>query len=256
MNKNFQESYANLYDTFYEDKDYEGECDFVEAIFRKHLPNNPRSILDVGCGTGGHTIPLARRGYEVTGVDRSGEMLSIAKEKAKRAGTPILFYRQDIREIDTCRKYDAAICMFAVFDYLLTPDDVRKALVSVREQLYPSSLFTFDFWNGLAVLKIRPENRMKTIKYGEQGEIIRFVTPKLDPIHQTCENTYRCLIKIGDRVLKDFGEVHTMRFFYPDEITHYLEENGFKLLDLFPFMEIGKEFDENTWNLTAVAKVK
>ena len=78
-------SYAQFYDILYQDKDYEAECDFLEQIFDRYAPGPVRTILDLGCGTGGHTLPLARRGYEVVGVDRSEKMLA----EARRDDAPV-----------------------------------------------------------------------------------------------------------------------------------------------------------------------
>ena len=79
-------TYGEYYDIFYDDKDYEQECDFVQKIFKKYSSSPVKSILDAGCGTGGHSIPLALRGYEVTGIDASPVMIKKARQKAKEAG--------------------------------------------------------------------------------------------------------------------------------------------------------------------------
>ena len=63
-------SYAQYYDLLYREKDYPGEVDYVDALIKKYAVNDARTILDLGCGTGGHAILLARKGYRVTGVDR------------------------------------------------------------------------------------------------------------------------------------------------------------------------------------------
>ena len=75
-------SYAQFYDSFYRDKDYAGECDFLEQMFSRHATATVREILDLGCGTGGHVLRLLERGYDVSGVDRSEEMLASARHKA------------------------------------------------------------------------------------------------------------------------------------------------------------------------------
>jgi len=67
----FDKLYAGTYDALYQDKDYEAECDFLQQVFARYAQAPIRAILDLGCGTGGHALPLARRGYALTGVDRS-----------------------------------------------------------------------------------------------------------------------------------------------------------------------------------------
>jgi len=76
----FGQAYADQYDLLYHDKDYEAECDLLEEVFRRYGQEPIKSILDLGCGTGNHAILLARRGYRVTGVDLSADMLAHARE--------------------------------------------------------------------------------------------------------------------------------------------------------------------------------
>jgi len=59
------ERYAEYYDLIYQDKDYEKEYDFIEEIFQNFSSNPVKTIFDGGCGTGGHAIPLAKRGYQI-----------------------------------------------------------------------------------------------------------------------------------------------------------------------------------------------
>lgn len=94
----FKKEYANVYDYLYQDKDYEKECDFVEEIFKKR-GKRVKTILDLGCGTGGHAIVFAKHGYKVTGIDRSEEMLKTARRKARKAGLKINFHRSSIQDL-------------------------------------------------------------------------------------------------------------------------------------------------------------
>jgi SAM-dependent methyltransferase len=80
----FGSAYSSAYDALYRDKDYQSECDLIERVFREYGTRPVHTILDLGCGTGNHAIPLAQRGYEVVGVDRSADMLEIAREKAEQ----------------------------------------------------------------------------------------------------------------------------------------------------------------------------
>ena len=92
----FQE-YSSVYDSLYHDKDYAAETDFIEAIFGRHAQVSPKTILDLGCGSGGHILELVRRGYDVTGVDCSTEMLSLAKRKSQSLGLSVDLHNEDIR---------------------------------------------------------------------------------------------------------------------------------------------------------------
>ena len=91
----FGKEYADAYDYLYQDKDYKKECDFLEEIFSK-FSSGVKSVLDLGCGTGGHAAILAKRGYQVVGVDRSEEMIEIAKKKTKDIGFSTKFIKSEI----------------------------------------------------------------------------------------------------------------------------------------------------------------
>ena len=77
----FNRAYADQYDVLYQEKDYESECAMIEEAFRRYSRIPVKSILDLGCGTGNHAIPMACKGYQVTGVDRSQQMLDRARSK-------------------------------------------------------------------------------------------------------------------------------------------------------------------------------
>ena len=82
--------YSEYYDLFYKDKDYEAECDFIEEVFKRYSSIPVKSILDIGCGTGGHAIPLTKRDHSVTGIDISTTMLEKAKQRAVAAGSTLI----------------------------------------------------------------------------------------------------------------------------------------------------------------------
>ena len=78
----FSTSYANQYDAMYGDKDYVAECNLVAAAAREHGVALDR-VLDIGCGTGGHSLEWAGRGVRCVGVDMSSAMIAIAEEKSR-----------------------------------------------------------------------------------------------------------------------------------------------------------------------------
>ena len=150
--------FATYYDFIYHGLvNYQGDVNFLEAIFRRELRTPPRDILDLGCGTGNHDLALAKRGYQVTGLDRSSSQLSIARRKARAARVRVRFVRGDMRAFDLARTFDSAVCMFGAFGYLTQKSDAVRCLKAVHRHLRVGGLFVYEFWHtagGLAARRL------------------------------------------------------------------------------------------------------
>ena len=244
--------YAKYYDILYKDKDYEKECDFLEEIFVKY-GKYITNIIDAGCGTGRHTISLAEREYNVTGFDTSKVMIERAREKIDYLNTNIDFQVMNFTNFQYNKKFDACICMFAAIDYITETKDMLTFLKNVRNHLKENSLFIFDFWNGLAVLRTLPSFRMKIVE--DKGiKVIRMVEPELDAFNHISKSHYTMLILKNNKLIDAMEETHKIRFYFPQEIKHYLEEAGFEVLKICPFMDLNGKVDENVWNIIIIAK--
>ena len=134
---------ASYYDRVMEDVDYEAWCDFYEACFSEN-GIAPKNILDLACGTGSITVPLAKRGYALTGIDLSAEMLSLAQSKSDDANVKIRFSEQNIALFQAGGSFDAVICSFDGINYLTSPKDVQSCFASVAETLSENGIFVFD----------------------------------------------------------------------------------------------------------------
>lgn len=248
----FNKEYAGAYDVLYQDKNYEKECDFIEALFKKYN-YQPKTILDLGCGTGGHALMLARRGYKVTGVDRSASMLAIAQKKTEKEGLEIEFIEGDITGISLKRKFDAVISMFAVMSYQATNSALASVCKLAKESLVPGGIFMFDCWHGPAVLSDRPTPRIKEINSKNGEKIIRFTTPEIDVANHIVKVNFR-VWKVKDNLIEESFESHSMRFLFPQEICYFLEVAGFKKVDFYPFLELNSGLSENDWNMMVVGR--
>jgi SAM-dependent methyltransferase len=248
----FGPGYAGAYDVLYDEKDYEAECDLVEQIFAEHAGAPVRTILDLGCGTGNHAVPLARRGYEVMGVDRSEAMLERARAKADGA---VSFEPGDIRDVRLGREFDAVLVLFAVLGYQLSNDDVLATLETVRTHLRSGGLLVFDVWYGPAVLHERPSPRLRTIER-EGGRLVRASDGNLDVRNHLCAVDFRISRFEGGRLVAETIEQHQMRYFFPLELELFLATAGFSLLRLGAFPDLDSEPDETTWNVLAVARAR
>ena len=99
---------AKFYDDL-QDNDYNAFVSYYQSVF-KRFGLEPKLILDMGCGTGNITVPMAEKGYDMIGLDCSEEMLEIAAEKARTAGHDILFLQQDMTDFELYGTVDAMVC--------------------------------------------------------------------------------------------------------------------------------------------------
>ena len=104
----FFDAHAPIYDDNVFTKNTLAEVDFLLEVLQ--LPEDA-SILDVGCGTGRHSVELARRGYAVTGLDLSSEMLARAEAAARAAGVEVEWLHRDATDFVLDRRFDAVICL-------------------------------------------------------------------------------------------------------------------------------------------------
>ncbi|PWH19784.1 MAG: SAM-dependent methyltransferase [Ardenticatenia bacterium] len=252
---NFSSVYARAYDATYCDKDYEAECDFLEEIFCRYKGGTVQSVLDLGCGTGGHALLLARRGYQVWGIDRSPEMIAIAREKARTAelANSIHFEVADICSLDLRRVFDAVICMFAVLSYQVSNEALVAAMCSAHRHLTSGGLLISDFWYGPAVLVQRPSERVKIVQDGAE-RLVRITQPALDTEHNVVQVRFHIMRLRGKEVVEEANEEHELRYFFRPELEFYLAHTGFVIEHFCPFPQLDERPGERTWNVTLIAR--
>ena len=136
-------SFAPFYDRLMGDTAYTDWCDYFEKIWKKQK-RPVRSVVDLACGTGEITVSLAKRGYDMTGVDLSEDMLLYAREKGQRSGADILWLNQDIASLDLFGTVDAAISSMDSLNYLTDKRQLAQCLKRVHLLLEPDGLFIFD----------------------------------------------------------------------------------------------------------------
>ncbi len=224
--------FAKIYDSLMkEDTDYEKWADYIEDIFKKYN-KNPKIVCDLACGTGNFTIPLAKRGYDMIGVDKSLDMLSIAREKALQANLDIIFLEQSFSRLDLYGGCDAFLCMIDGFNYVLTPKtlfDIAKRIKTCF--LEKDGIFIFDISSSF---KLKSYIGNKTFIYDK------------DAIFYSWENKFHEKTSISDMYInffvkskseyKRFSERHLQRAYEIDEIKQIFNKAGFSQIDAFsPF---------------------
>jgi SAM-dependent methyltransferase len=119
----------------------------VEGIDSLLRLSSGSHILDLACGQGRIAIPLAGRGYQVTGLDLSQPLLAVAEESARKAKVQVRWIRSDMRRIPFEGEFDAVINIFTSFGYLESEEEDLKVLRGVERALKPGGVFLLDFIN-------------------------------------------------------------------------------------------------------------
>lgn len=139
---------APVYDEINKEVDYSRWADFIEKIIENNSGFEEQNlILDLGCGTGKMTLELARRGYDMTGVDNSSEMLDRASAEAADEGLNILWLLQDMREFELYGTVGVTVSCLDCMNHLTSSKDFKRCLSLVHNYLVPDGLFIFDL-NG------------------------------------------------------------------------------------------------------------
>lgn len=231
--------YARYYDLLYQDKDYQGEANYVYSLIERFAPHSS-SVLELGCGTGKHALLLAEKGLNIHGVDMSAEMLDQAKllvgNLPDDVDGSVSLAQGDVRTYRCDQLFDVCISLFHVMSYQITNKDIQAAFDTAEAHLKPGGVFIFDYWYGPAVLSQKPEVRVKRLE-DEEIEVQRVA----DPVLLSNENRVRVNYSIWiankkDRSLQQVDESHDMRYLFLPEIE-FLAEPEFNVLGHYGWMK-------------------
>lgn len=248
--------YARYYDLFYQAKSYDHEVEFVSTLLNEYS-SQPKSVLELGCGTGRHALQLARLGYDVHGVDLSPDMVKQAENRASELPgdlrDKLTFSAGDARTVRTTTYYDAVISLFHVVSYQNSNADVLAMFQTAFEHLNSGGLFLFDCWYGPAVLTDRPHVRIKR-QGDDKIDVIRLAEPVMHPNDNLVDVNYTVLITDRtENTVEEVKETHSMRYFFRPELEIMLNQAGFELIVDKEWLT-GHQLDYTTWFGTFVAR--
>ena len=219
------ENYGNKYEEECFTQGTLGECDFIEneINFNKNL-----NILDIGCGTGRHSLELAKRGYSSTGVDLSDSLLQKAKDKASKLGVTVSFIKGDARQLSYSDEFDVVIMLCEGAFPLMETDEMNfKILENAQHALKrEKSKLIFTTLNGLFPL-------FHSLK--------DFLSSQVKDGYTSYEKNTFDLMTFRDynvtTVIDDFGVKKELecneRYYVPSEITWMLKCLGFKTISIY-----------------------
>lgn len=210
---------AQYYDQLTTDVAYEKWADYIQKHFDRH--KRPiRSVVELACGTGSLAKLLAERGYAVTAVDISPDMLSVAADKCE--GLDVLFLCQDMAKLTLLEPADAVVCCLDSVNYVTKPVQLQKAFKRVWQSLAPGGLFLFDAKTPQAL-----EEADGQVYLDENEELYCVWRGEYDPRRRICGFGIDLFALQPDGTWDRGSEYHEEFAYTREELVSCLENAGF-----------------------------
>jgi SAM-dependent methyltransferase len=219
------------YLSVYKHRDDADALTLANLIFKNLDLKSNSSVLDLACGAGRHSIIFAEKGYEVTGIDLSDNLLSIGKEKSVQLGLNIDFIKGDLRDFSIDKKFNIVINLFTSFGYF-DSDELNFNIFRIAfNQLQDNGYFVFDYFNSVYVEK-------NLNKYSVDSYIDYQITQSRSIIEDRVVK--EIMIKRGGKEKKFFESV---KLYKMETILEELKKTGFRIENTFGDIS-GEAFDE------------
>jgi len=241
------QAFAELYDELMNDVDYEGWADHYTRLLSIYGVREGK-ICECACGTGGLTIPLFRRGFQVTGADVSQEMLWQAAQKSRKQGASIPFVRQDMRALNLHRPMDAVLATCDGVNYLLTEEDLLSFFRAAYRSVRAGGAFVFD---------VSTPHKLKDILcsglFGEDREEITYIWQNTwHEKRQTVELDLTFFVREEDGKYRRIDERQHQRAWDQQTLKETLWHAGFRAVSLYGDYTMNAATDENQrWHVAA-----
>ncbi len=216
---------ARCYDRLTVDVDYQKWADYIERHFRR-LKRPVRSAVELGCGTGSLTKLLAERGYAMTAIDLSPDMLSIAEQKCR--GLDVLFLCQDMSRLTLAEPQDAVISCLDSVNYVTRPASLRRTFQRVYQSLVPGGLFLFDVKTPAAL-----EGADGQTYLDEDDDLFCVWRGEYSPRRRMCGYGLDLFVREEDGSWSRGGEYHEEYAYTMEELEGFLREAGFQTIKLY-----------------------
>ena len=217
---------AESYDRLTNDVDYEATVDFYMQILEREGVK-PRTVVDLACGTGSVTAILAKKGYRVTGVDMSEEMLTMAFDKTQYIEPMPVFSCQFLQELRLPRAVDMAVCALDSLDYILDPGDCKEAIRRTYKALNPGGIFIFDV-NTPEKLRAMDDQ----VFLDEDDDVYCVWRGEFDQQTNICSYGMDLFQREGTLWRRSFEE-HQEYAYSREQLTGFLKDAGFTHIEVY-----------------------
>lgn len=237
---------AYLYDELMNHIDYKKITDYIEKIFSKNKMQ-VKNILDLGCGTGTISFEFAKRGYQVTGIDISTDMLDVA---AQKSNGKVMYLCQDMTSLELKGSYDAFICMFDCLNYVINFNDLKKVFKSVAKYLKKDGIFIFDINTRH---KLSHTLGYNTFTFSEDG-LSYIWENEYDSKNKQCNFYLTFFVKEGE-LFRKYEEHHIERAYTIEQIEKAVNQADLKVKNKYKDYTFTKG-DEESERVTFVVNKK
>ena len=227
------------------------ELEFFKFIFGTCAGIPVTKILDAGCGTGRHSIPLLQAGYNVTGLDMSQNMLNRFKKKLESANLKADIIKKDMKKMDFAEEFQAIICMNSAFMYHLTDADIFQSLKAFHNALENGGVAIIDIMNFLSLIGRYKENLVT--KYTKDKITIDVAVKHSIEDIPAIWNHYEFGIIDDNGKIITYREFHKLRMVNYNEMRKFLFEAGFREIKCFGDFTDREEVKSNSKRLIFVA---
>lgn len=227
-------------------------ADAFERRFTKWQKLPTKEVLDLGCGTGRITLELAARGYDMVGVDRSAEMLAVARDAAARAphGGEVLWLLQDMTDFDLYGTVDATVCSLDCVNHLLSKQDVAACFAKVHNFLVPNGLFLFDVNTPYKFSEVYGD---RSYILEDRGVLCAWQN-EYNPKSKRCRFYISLFEQEKDGRYTRFDSLQQERCYTQKELTTLLQNAGFEMLSVEGDLDGGAPNEQTErWHFTARA---
>lgn len=223
-NSAYTASFARIYDDIMGTVPYKLWYDYIHDIMNFYQLK-AEDVLDLACGTANMSLLFAKNSYQVTGLDKSTDMLTVAKEKVKKAGVDINFINANLSSFSTEEKFDLAISLFDSLNYILDIADLKKVFANVYNVLKETGYFIFDVNTIDRLMSIKPGS---TVFNGDDYSCI------WEDIIDKEKKLWQVRLKIYLKNLGEyFEEFHQEKGYKISILKKVLYEVGFTHIDVY-----------------------
>jgi SAM-dependent methyltransferase len=244
--------FYTYYDTLFSAKNYAGEIEKVFQLCSSYHLQPLENILEIGCGTGNHTLELARiNDIHVTAVDVDSKMLALAQTKADKVHNRNISF---ISDRSTAKNVDLCVALFNVVNYICVDDGLSNFFTNIAESLRLQGVFIFDCWNGTAAL-LDPPGSKAYEQYCDGQKVCCYLTSQTDVIKKITILNYQLDLfnQAGNKIESGNHQIEH-RLWTPEQIKSALRESGFKVKTVCIPFKFDLAATETDWKIMFVCR--